>query len=237
MSADPVDRWAEALFQSARAEQPSAETRERALAGVLALRPGRWRRPLVMGLSALAAAASVTLVDALWRDTDPPPPIEAEAPRAVPSPPAQNHALRGNVPPTSSTRPVIMPVPSSAPAPAPAPAPSAHSKPAPQARVISTLESELAALDQVRAELSRGNMTAAIAELDQYDRQFRRGGSLGAEATRLRLEALSKAGRAREARDLASRFIASDPDNPLVDRARAYLQESPVPRGSAAPGR
>jgi hypothetical protein len=233
MSADPVDRWAEALFQSARAEQPSAETRERALAGVLALRPGRWRRPLVMGLSALAAAASVTLVDALWRDTDPPPPIEAEAPRAVPSPPAQNHALRGNVPPTSSTRPVIIPLPSSA----PAPAPSAHSKPAPQARVISTLESELAALDQVRAELSRGNMTAAIAELDQYDRQFRRGGSLGAEATRLRLEALSKAGRAREARDLASRFIASDPDNPLVDRARAYLQEAPVPRGSAAPGR
>jgi len=233
MSADPVDRWAEALFQSARAEQPSAETRERALARVLALRPSRWRRPLVMGLSALAAAASVTLVDAVWLDTDPPPPIEAEAPRSVPSPPAQNHSLRGNVPPTSSTRPVIVPVPSSA----PAPAPSAHSKPAPQARVISTLESELAALDQVRAELSRGNMTAAIAQLDQYDRQFRRGGSLGAEATRLRLEALSKAGRASEARDLASRFIESNPDNPLVDRARAYLQEAPAPRGSAAPGR
>jgi hypothetical protein len=233
MSADPVDRWAEALFQSARAEQPSAETRERALAGVLALRPGRWRRPLVMGLSALAAAASVTLVDAMWRDTDPPPPIEAEAPRSVPSPPAQNHALRGNVPPTSSMQPVIIPLPSSA----PAPAPSANSKPTPQVRVISTLESELAALDRVRAELSRGNMTAALAELDQYDRQFRRGGSLGAEATRLRLEALSKAGRASEARDLASRFIASDPDNPLVDRARAYLQEAPVPRGSAARGR
>ena len=232
MSADPVERWAEALFDAARAEQPRPEARERALARMLAVRPSRWQRPLVMGLSALAAAASVTLVDSVWFDADPPP-IQAEAPRWVPSPPAQIRRPRGEVAPPGPSESVVMPVPSSVPVPVPVPSASVRAKAAQPPRVTSTLESELLALDQVRAELRRGNMTGAIAQLDHYDRQFRRGGSLGAEATRLRLEALSKAGRTGEARALASRFVAANPDNPLAERARAYLEEVPAPPGSA----
>jgi hypothetical protein len=93
----------------------------------------------------------------------------------------------------------------------------------------STLEEELAMLDEARAKLAAGDEVAALASLDRYS--ARRGARLGAEATLLRLQALSAAGRSIEASRLAQKFIEANPDNPLAERARGFIAEPAAPAG------
>jgi len=50
-------------------------------------------------------------------------------------------------------------------------------------------------------------------------------GKLRAEATLLRIQALARAGNAQAASTLAQRFVEQNPDSPLVDRARSFIQE------------
>ncbi|HEY6816809.1 MAG TPA: tetratricopeptide repeat protein [Croceibacterium sp.] len=76
-------------------------------------------------------------------------------------------------------------------------------------------------MQRARAALGRGDAAAALAELDRFGRGpgWRQ---LAVEARLLRIEALARAGRAEEARNLARRFVEQNPNNPLVDRARTF---------------
>ena len=99
-----------------------------------------------------------------------------------------------------------------------APGPSAKRAPL---RPPPSLDQELASMQRARAALGRGDASVALAELDQFGRGpgWRQ---LAVEARLLRIEALARAGRADEARNLARRFVEQNPNNPLVDRARTF---------------
>lgn len=97
----------------------------------------------------------------------------------------------------------------------------AAGQPAP-ASAAERLRLELAALDQVRRHLAARDGAEALRALDGYQATFPRG-SLGIEATMLRIEALMVSGQATAARDLAARFIAAHPTNPLVPRVRSLV--------------
>jgi hypothetical protein len=96
-------------------------------------------------------------------------------------------------------------------------------KPAPPPKPPS-LSSEIEALDQARTALREDQPSRALAILDDYERTMH-GYRLKDEATLLRIEALRHSGRQDEARALARRFVASNPDSPLVDRALTLVDE------------
>ncbi|HEU5077190.1 MAG TPA: tetratricopeptide repeat protein, partial [Polyangiaceae bacterium] len=89
-------------------------------------------------------------------------------------------------------------------------------------RAPPSLDQELASMQRARAALGRGDASAALAELDRFGRGpgWRQ---LAVEARLLRIEALARAGRVDEARNLARRFVEQNPNNPLVDRARTFI--------------
>ena len=87
-----------------------------------------------------------------------------------------------------------------------------------------SLSDELSALKLASTALSGGDPQAALAALDRYDRVLK-GQKLRAEATLIRIEALSRAGQSEAASALAQRFVAQNPGNPLVDRARSFVHE------------
>jgi hypothetical protein len=101
---------------------------------------------------------------------------------------------------------------------------------APKAVPHATLAEELEWLTRVRALLRSGDSGGALLLLDAYTSEL--GGSdLNAEASVLRMEALSAAGRHDEAAALAERFVADNPNSPLVDRALSFFRRS----GEASP--
>lgn len=103
-------------------------------------------------------------------------------------------------------------------APAVEPAPVAARQPAPRA----ALAEEIARLDAVRQLLAANQLAPALAALQSYERDYA-GGSLRQEATLLRIEALQRAGRRAEARALAERYLADNPDSPHGPRIRALV--------------
>jgi hypothetical protein len=216
MTPDPLDRWAESLFENAARERPSAEVRQRALDRSLAVRSSDSRVAFVLGAAALLAAAGVAFVVVpLGWDAEEAsilPEQARSAAQRVPSVPSSNQVL----PAPTAERPAVPPTPTALPS---APA---KSKPLAAAPVPSTLEQELALLERARAKLSAGDSAAALSELDRHASQ--RGGRLVAEATLLRLQALTRAGRAAEASRIARKFVADNPDDPLAERARSFIQ-------------
>jgi hypothetical protein len=99
-------------------------------------------------------------------------------------------------------------------------------------REPASLDEELASMQRARAALRQGNAPAALAELDRFGQRpgWRQ---LAVEASLLRIEVLARAGRVDESRNLARRFIAQHPNNPLVDRARSFAT---TPSPSSARG-
>jgi hypothetical protein len=91
-----------------------------------------------------------------------------------------------------------------------------------------SLEQELAGLARVRAALDRGDAKAALSELHRFDQGqgFRK---LTVEAKLLRIEALAQAGKTDESRAEARRFVETNPNNPLVDRAEKFARPPTAP--------
>lgn len=81
------------------------------------------------------------------------------------------------------------------------------------------LVEEVAAIDRARTAMS-DDPEAALAELEAYRRDFA-GGALAQEAEVLRIESLARSGRADQAREAATVFLAAHPDSPLAARVRA----------------
>jgi hypothetical protein len=167
----------------------------------------------------LGAALAVV---AVWRarHAEPVSPISAE--------PSGTFRSGQHDPPREGPQPVVA---ASVLAPAPAvPSVPSSKAPLPARSAPVTLADELVQLKRVENALGAGDTKHALDELDSYDRAPK-GQRMRAEATLLRIEALSRAGRAEAAAVLARRFVEQNPKSPLVDRARSFVVNDPSAAG------
>jgi len=222
---DPIDQLGARLFESARNEAIPSGAEQRALEAAR-LEVGQKPREIMhlsQGRTWLAAGACLALaatVALLLRPKDASVGISAEPstlaharpePRTAPSaaPRSASSATSNDAPPVAPSLAVtVKPMPSLQPMPLP-PAPA-------------SLSDELSALKVASSALSAGDPKAALAALDRYDRVLK-GQKLRAEATLLKIEALSRAGQTQAASTLAQRFVEQNPGSPLVDRARSFV--------------
>jgi hypothetical protein len=211
---DPIDQLGLRLFQAAR-EEPIPDD---AIAGVLkAARAGSVApvsRPRLAKWSLFGAAAALAAGVALLAGRH----ESAERITAEPS----STLLRGPqraVPlaPALAPRAVVGVVPSATLTKSPSALLPVHS-----AQV--SLSEELDALKVVSSALAAGDSKGALAGLDQYDHVLK-GKRMRAEATLLRIEALSRSGQAGAASALAQQFVDKNPESPLVDRARSFVKQ------------
>jgi TolA-binding protein len=100
--------------------------------------------------------------------------------------------------------------------------PPASVKPESKTSSASALAAELGALDAVRARLSSGDASGALAKLDEYARTYPRG-RLVLEAEVLRIDALAKNGQHSAAKKRAESFLTRHPKSVLASRVRGYL--------------
>jgi len=211
MSDEPLDEEAARLFAACRSEQPSLAVRDALLAEVPRL--ARRRSP-ALGVTLVLVAACVALAVGLRARSVSTPRITAEHVASVPTHTGEAIIVQNPVkepePEPSATATTTSPKRQPKP-------PASASTPAPL-----TLEEQTSALERVRTALHAGDASSALRELDAYQKATR-GGALSLEATLLRIQALSAAGRADEASALAQRFVAANPNSPLADRARRYL--------------
>lgn len=85
------------------------------------------------------------------------------------------------------------------------------------------LSREIAAIDEARSALRRGDASEALAVLDRYEVELAKSGRLQLEATALRIEVLFRLGERGRARALADAFLAKHPKSPYAMRIRALL--------------
>jgi hypothetical protein len=216
---DPIDQLGERLFQAARREPLPHEGMERALLAaraelaaprgklILLSRPARWT---LIAAAAAALAAGVTL---FARHKDPIDRISAEPASTL----QRAHSAQAPSASAIALTAAPNPAPSTKPAPIFSAAPPAHSAQA-------SLSDELGALKRASSALNAGDTSGALSALDQYDHVLK-GTKMRSEATLLRIETLSRAGQAGAASELAQRFVAQNPESPLVDRARSFVQQ------------
>lgn len=216
MNADRWDDLGARLFAAARLDRPSHATLERAASAVQRRRrvARRWAVAVALGGAVAALAAAGILLLRAQSGNDPDITMEQRA--------RSGGVTARRVEPT-----VTPPIDSAAPPVRPTPPANSLGRPVP-----ASLADELGSLNRARAALGAGNAADALSELDRYDRVLR-GTRLRSEATLLRIEALARAGRAKESADVARRFIEHSPDDPLVDRARKFT--APAASGTAGP--
>ena len=82
------------------------------------------------------------------------------------------------------------------------------------------LEDQMALVQHARSALHRGAPAEALADLDRYDAQYRRG-TFGQEVAALRVLALCDLGRADEARARGASFLRAWPRSPLSVRIQS----------------
>jgi TolA-binding protein len=90
------------------------------------------------------------------------------------------------------------------------------------------LGEQVSALDRARRELSEGDPTAALRELDEDEARFPRG-ALAEEAEVLRVESLLAAGDRAAAARAGARFLAAHPASPHSARVHVLLGQAPGP--------
>lgn len=147
------------------------------------------------------------------------PAASAPAPAPAPAPSALAVALP---PSTGAAAPIVS-------ADEPPPPPPSASVPAPSPpQAVPSLSDEVASLDRARQRIAAGDPSGALAALDKHRRDFP-SGVLGPEATLVRMEALSAAGRQAEARALGQRFLDAHPDSPLQGRVRSLMGGTSIP--------
>jgi hypothetical protein len=204
---DPLDSLEQALFRAARRERPRTEALERTANAVVAShrqrRSQRWTL-MLSGAMALAAGAALILRASPSAES-----IQAEP--IVPKRSGSSSAVGSSAPERAEAR--VEPTASA----------SASGAGLQSGLTSTTLEEEIAMLDGARLELASDKPESALSLLDQYDRVS--GGHLTAEATLLRIQALSSSGRSSLASSLARRFIDSDPQHPLAEQAQDYVVE------------
>ncbi|HEX3776550.1 MAG TPA: hypothetical protein VHV51_18890 [Polyangiaceae bacterium] len=109
---------------------------------------------------------------------------------------------------------------------APSSAPAARGVASARSSDKDALAAEIRIIDEARARLRRGDAQGSLAALAQYDQLVGRGGSMRAEATVVRIEALQASGDSARATALGERFIAKNPSSPYVDYVKRVLARS-----------
>lgn len=225
---DPLDSLEDALFRTVRRERPKSEAVERTATAVLvSFRWRRFQRSLFALGGGMALAAGAALV--LWGR---PGGESIQAEQIVPK-----HSVS-----SAAAAPSVRERLNRAPEPGSDDVASAGTVVADAGDwrtgltpsvASTTLEEEIVMLDVARSELAAGKAEKALSSLDHYNKVS--GGHLTAEATLLRIEALSRSGRKLLAEKLARRVIDSDPNSPFAERARTYIpkQLDPVSPGGA----
>lgn len=216
------------LLRLARSEGPSATGRRRMLAGVaamgvasLASQSAEAAKLGAHGLAsgvkwALLGIAAVALPSVLWLRGEEPTPLAKQTPPA---------ALRA---PASEVTPPAAPAHADGPAPLtledlpPLPADEPTASPGTKLAQGSLAE-EVAQLQKAKLALKAGSHAEAITELNVYAQRFPRP-RLGAEATVVRIEALSASGNAPRAKTLAESFLAKNPNSPYAARLRSLTR-------------
>jgi hypothetical protein len=126
-------------------------------------------------------------------------------------------------PVTDETSTVIASVSSGAPRPSAARVSEPVAEPTASAE--SSVHAELGTLEQARGALSAGDPARALSILDAYSTRYPRG-SMGPEATVLRVEALVRAGDPSAAARVGNAFLAGNPHSPYAERIRSLLGAS-----------
>lgn len=212
------------LLQLARNEGPSAEGRRKILAAIAAASAttaatqgakaasstGKGLTVAKWGVLAVAAVAIPAAL--LLRSSDDATPAKAvpstlKAPATeVKATPVAPSVTEAPAPLTLDDLPALPAEPASGAAPA-------------KAAAQGSLADEVAQLQKAKLALKGGNGAQALSELGTYAQRFPRP-MLGAEATVLRIEALSQTGDAARAKSLAEGFLAKNPNSPYAARLR-----------------
>lgn len=227
---DPSKARYGSMLRKAQRETLSPEAEARIAAAVLgasaapAEAPGRttMNALLAKGAIALSAIALITTT-VLWsRSADRP---TGPTPAVTPMQPIQLGAEQ------------LIPTPAPAPLPSAAATLSVHDLPEavpsalvarPLARAASddSLGAEAAFLRSVREDIGMGRSADALRKLDQYDARFGKKGAMAEEAAVERVEALLQAGKAPEARALATRLLADRPNGTFARKLRSLVAGS-----------
>jgi hypothetical protein len=211
------------LLRLARSEAPSADGRRKIMAGIaaagvttLAAQGAQATLAASKGMSVIkwgvVAAVAVAIPAAiLLRSTDEPTPAKL-MPSALKAPatevkakPLQPSDAEGPAPLALEDLPTL---PTDLPA---------TGGPAKQQ---GSLADEVAQLQKAKLALKGGSPAQALAELGTYAQRFPRP-MLRAEATVLRIEALSQSGDVAHAKTLAEGFLAKNPNSPYAARLRS----------------
>jgi len=88
------------------------------------------------------------------------------------------------------------------------------------------LAAEIRIIDEARGHLRQGDAAGALQALRSYDQLVKRGGSMRAEATVVRIEALKASGDAAGASALADRFLSKNPNSPYADYVKRILGQA-----------
>jgi len=88
------------------------------------------------------------------------------------------------------------------------------------------LAAEIRIIDEARGRLRQGDAAGALEALRRYDQLVKRGGSMRAEATVVRIEALEASGDAAGAGALADRFLSKNPDSPYADYVKKIVAQA-----------
>jgi hypothetical protein len=101
-------------------------------------------------------------------------------------------------------------------------APSVAEPPSARAVPGSSLVEEQRVIESARAAVARGDLRAASATLDSYERSYA-AKQFGPEALALRIETLQGAGQVSQARALAAEFARRYPHHPLLQRVQGVV--------------
>jgi hypothetical protein len=211
---DPHDeKLAEQLFQAARREAPPAAAKRQALLEAARARRTRSAAPWLLVAAAAALVLGLGFLARALR-SEPHAGIIGAEPLPVNH---HTHADAERVPVERSTEAITT---TSATAPPVAPSHRAPVKAIPPP----TMEEELGMLDRARQAMLAGDTRTALAALAKYD-HVATSRHLLSEATLLKIQVLAASGRKAEASALANEFVAHNPNSPLVDRARGFIQK------------
>jgi hypothetical protein len=222
---DPLES---SLLQLARNEGPSTDGRRKILAAIAAAgtaslatqqakaasTAGKGMTVAKWGILAVAAVAIPAAI-LLRGSGDAPTPVKP-APSALKAPATEVPVTTAPGAPTQASGPAPLALEDLPTLPSVTPATgSAPSSKQPQG----SLADEVAQLQKAKLALKGGSPTLALAELVTYGQRFPRP-MLGAEATVLRIEALSQTGDSARAKTLAEGFLAKNPNSPYAARLR-----------------
>ncbi|HEX5100983.1 MAG TPA: hypothetical protein VFV94_15845 [Polyangiaceae bacterium] len=149
-----------------------------------------------------------------------PDPLHAVAPKAAAP---VSRAVPSSVASVSEA-PLVEAPPNLEPAPIPPePVAPARSGATAKARNGETFAAEVRVIDEARQRLRAGDPQGALAALQRYSELVGRGGSLRAEATVVRIEALKASGDTQAANALAQSFLARNPKSAYADYVRRIV--------------